>query len=296
MKRLIKSGVAFAIAMSLFTGSKLSAQSPMPFTYRGWLDSFKIHQLPDFMTRSSAPTELVFQRLAFAPGQGAWHVHYGISFVYVVSGQLKLQKFSSREGCTETPVYGPGQAFMEYGGEVHRAVVVGNQDAVVVLARLNAPPGAPLTVPADAPGCFAGGTPAGPPLTETTLETTPFTLRAPLAPFAIHQLPDFLMHSRQASDLIIQRSIFPPGPGGWHIHRGSSFVYVISGQIKLQKFTSKDGCVETPVYGPGQAYFEVGDEVHRAVVTSQESAVIMVVRFNTPVGAPITIAVEDPGC
>jgi quercetin dioxygenase-like cupin family protein len=128
-----------------------------------------------------------------------------------------------------------------------------------------------------------------------SLQLEPFTYRAPLDPFKIHQLPDFKMHLRERSDFVIQRSVFTPGVGGWHTHPGPSFAFVIQGHIKLQKFTEKEGCFETQVYGPGQAYFEVGNQIHRAVVVNEGSAVLMVVRF-LPVGAPITIFVPDPGC
>lgn len=130
----------------------------------------------------------------------------------------------------------------------------------------------------------------------TTLSLQPFTFRAPLDPYRIHQLPDFMIHSNARTDIVVQRSIFAPGAGPWHTHPGPSFVYVIEGQIKLERFTKKDGCAETPVFGPGQAYFEVGNEVHRAVVVSAESAVLLVTRFNIPVGGAITIPAEDPGC
>jgi quercetin dioxygenase-like cupin family protein len=124
----------------------------------------------------------------------------------------------------------------------------------------------------------------------------PFTFRAPLDPFQIHQLPDFLMHSKARTDIVIQRSVFAPGPSIWHTHPGPSFVYVISGEIKVERFTKQDGCTETPVFVPGQAYFEVGEQVHRAVVVSTESAVVMVTRFNVPVGGLFTIPAADPGC
>jgi quercetin dioxygenase-like cupin family protein len=104
----------------------------------------------------------------------------------------------------------------------------------------------------------------------------PFTYRAPLDPHRILQLPDFMMQSHERTDFVIQRSVFAPGPGGWHIHPGPSLIYVIQGQIKLQKFSEQEGCFETPVFGPGQSYFEIGDEVHAAVVVSAESAVLMV--------------------
>lgn len=126
--------------------------------------------------------------------------------------------------------------------------------------------------------------------------TEPFTFRGSLDPYRIQQLPDFMVHSNVRTDIVFQRSIFAPGAGPWHTHPGPSFVYVIEGQIRLERFTKKDGCVETPVFGPGSTYFEVADEVHRAVVVSAESAVLLVTRFNIPVGAAITIPAQDPGC
>jgi quercetin dioxygenase-like cupin family protein len=128
------------------------------------------------------------------------------------------------------------------------------------------------------------------------LALDPFTFRAPLDPYRIHQLPDFMIQSNAKTDIVMQRLVFNPGPGAWHTHPGPSFVYVIEGQIKLEHFTEKDGCMETPVRGPGNAYFEVADMVHRAVVVSAEPAVLLVTRFNIPVGGPITIPAADPGC
>jgi hypothetical protein len=124
----------------------------------------------------------------------------------------------------------------------------------------------------------------------------PFTFRAPLDHYQIQQLPDFMMHSKARTDIVIQRSVFTPGPGMWHTHPGPSFVYVISGELKLERFTKQDGCTESPVFVPGQAYFEVGEQVHRAVVVSTESAVVMVTRFNVPVGGLFTNPAADPGC
>lgn len=124
----------------------------------------------------------------------------------------------------------------------------------------------------------------------------PFTFRAPMDPYRIQQLPDFTIRSKARTDIVFQRSLFAPGAGPWHTHPGPSFVYVVAGQIKLERFTKKDGCVETPVYGPGSTYFEDANEVHRAVVMSAESAVVLVTRFNIPVGAAITVPAQDPGC
>jgi hypothetical protein len=124
----------------------------------------------------------------------------------------------------------------------------------------------------------------------------PFTFRAPLDPFHIHQLPDFKIHSNATKDIVIQRAVFTHGAGPWHTHPGPSFIYVIEGEIKVERFNKKNGCTESPVSVPGDAYFEVADEVHRAVVLSLQPAVLMVTRFNIPVGQPFTIMAADPGC
>ena len=127
-------------------------------------------------------------------------------------------------------------------------------------------------------------------------DLTPFTFRASLDAYKIHQLPDFLMHSTARKDIVIQRSTFNPGAGPWHTHPGPSFIYVVEGEIKLQRVNDKQGCFDTPVYRAGEAYSEIAEEVHRAVVMSATPAVVLVTRFNIPVGAPVTIPAADPGC
>ena len=130
----------------------------------------------------------------------------------------------------------------------------------------------------------------------TTLALDPFTFRAQLDPYRIHQLPDFMIHSNARMDIVMQRLVFAPGPGPWHAHPGPSFVYVIEGEIRLDRFTEQDGCTQTPVSGAGKAYFEGANQVHRAVVVSAQPAVLLVTRFNIPVGGAITIPAADPGC
>ena len=130
----------------------------------------------------------------------------------------------------------------------------------------------------------------------TPLVLDPFTFRATLEPYKIHQLPDFMMHSKATSDIVIQRSVFAPGPGFWHIHPGPSFIIVLEGEIKVERFSPKNGCTESQVYQPNNGYFEVANEVHRAVVVSTQSAVLLVARFNIPVGGAFTIPVAAPDC
>jgi quercetin dioxygenase-like cupin family protein len=124
----------------------------------------------------------------------------------------------------------------------------------------------------------------------------PFTFRAPLDPYLIHQLPAFLMFSKERTDVVMQRLVFAPGPGMWHTHPGPSFIYVIEGEVKLERYSRRRGCTETPVHGAGKAYFEIANEVHRAIVTSAQPAVVLVTRFNIPVGGAFTIPAADPGC
>ena len=131
-------------------------------------------------------------------------------------------------------------------------------------------------------------------VTGTTLD--PFTFRAPLEPYHINQAPNLTILSRATTDIVMQRSVFAPGPGMWHTHPGPSYVYVIEGQIKLDRYIPREGCTETPVFTPGQAYMEIADQVHRAVVVSAEPAVVLVTRLNIPVGGMITVPAADPGC
>jgi quercetin dioxygenase-like cupin family protein len=129
----------------------------------------------------------------------------------------------------------------------------------------------------------------------SAITATPFTVRATLEPYRINQQPDFMIQSKQRSDIVMQQSVFAPGAGMWHTHPGPSFIYVLDGNIKLEKVV-KEGCIETPVYGPGDAYFEDGEQVHRAVVTSSDPAVVLVTRFNVPVGAMFTVPAATPDC
>ena len=124
----------------------------------------------------------------------------------------------------------------------------------------------------------------------------PFTFRTTLDPYKIPQLPDFMMHSKARADIMIQRSVFPVGPGMWHTHPGPSFIIVVAGEIKVERFSPKAGCTATRVFGPNDGYFEVANEVHRAVVVSSQPAVLLVARFNIPVGGAFTIPAADPGC
>ena len=123
----------------------------------------------------------------------------------------------------------------------------------------------------------------------------PFTFRATLDPYRIHQLPDFMIHSKARKDLIIQRSMFT-GTGAWHTHPGLSYAFVLQGHVKLQKFTKKDGCFETRVFGPGEVYIKPPNEVHRAIVVGEEEEWELIVRLNFPEGGPIAIPAGDPEC
>jgi len=125
----------------------------------------------------------------------------------------------------------------------------------------------------------------------------PFTYRATIDPYRLLQLPDFMIQQHTRSDIVMQRNVFKPGPGPWHTSPGPSFVYVIQGQLKIQQFSAKEGCIETPVYSAGEVFAHEADLSRRVVVVSSGDAVVLVTRFNIPIGSAPTIpVVPAPTC
>jgi quercetin dioxygenase-like cupin family protein len=88
-------------------------------------------------------------RLEFgANGTTGWHTHPGPVIVEVASGQLTL-RFATRTGCS-TQTFGPGQGFIETGGQIHEATA--GSEPVVVYATFLAKPGTTnYLVPAEKP-------------------------------------------------------------------------------------------------------------------------------------------------
>lgn len=127
------------------------------------------------------------------------------------------------------------------------------------------------------------------------LAAEPFTARAPIDPYFINQAPDFMIRSKVRTDLVLQRLVSAPGTVvNWHTHPGPSFAIVEQGQVMLTRSTAH-GCT-TAVYGPGDTYFEVAGQVHRVTYLGTETAVEYKVRFNTPVGDPLSTPAADPSC
>lgn len=127
----------------------------------------------------------------------------------------------------------------------------------------------------------------------------PFTYRAPLGPLTVRESPDFEMKLNAAKEMTVQSVTFPPGPTIWHTHPATSFVLVVSGSVKLERFIpEKSGafCVVTPVFNANQAFVEPRNRVHRAIVQGTENAELLIVRFNVPIGTPLTVPAADPGC
>src|SRR5574341_748988 len=245
----IGASMALVAALSLYTSSDVIAQQLDPFVVRAPLDPYRIFQLPDFMVHSRQRSDVIMQRAVFTPGVGGWHTHPGVSFAYVIQGNIQLQKYSPLGDCYFTRVYGPGDVYIKPANELHRAIVVGDQNEVEMIVRLNFPEGGAIGTPADDPGCpLEGDFPASVSLPPVTVQQIgPFLYRGTVDPSQVHQLPDFLMHSTTPNDIVIQRNVFMPGAGAWHTHPGPSYVYVVSGQIKLQEFDETSGCTETQV-------------------------------------------------
>ena len=130
---------------------------PEAFTVRAPLDPYFINQPSEMMIRSTARTDFAIQRLVTPPGGGGgWHTHPGPSFGIVEVGQVMITRYTKKDGCVST-VFGPGEpagaAYFEVAGEVHRATVVSEVDAVEYKARFFTPLGAPFGNPAPDPGC-----------------------------------------------------------------------------------------------------------------------------------------------
>ena len=123
-----------------------------------------------------------------------------------------------------------------------------------------------------------------------------FTVRAPLDAFFINQPSEMMIRSDARADIAMQRLVTAPSDGKWHTHPGPSFAIVDAGEVKITRYSKKDGCVAT-IYRKGDTYFEVANEVHRADVIGTEHAVEYKVRFYTPVGAPFSAPpTEIPSC
>ena len=122
----------------------------------------------------------------------------------------------------------------------------------------------------------------------------PFAIRAPLDAFFINQPSEMMIRSTELRDFAMQRLVTAPGAGGWHTHDGPSFGIVEQGQVMITRYT-KDGCVST-TYGPGEAYFEVAGEVHRATVLGTATAVEYKARFFVTIGGSFGTPAADPGC
>lgn len=163
--------------------------------------------------------------------------------------------------------------------------------AALLLAACKEPTSS-QTASSEAKAAVEGAEPAG--LGPLALVEEPFLKRAPLDPYFINQAPDFMIRSKERTDIIFQRLVSSnPGFGAWHVHPGPSFGYVDQGTIRITRVT-RDGCV-TDEYAAGATYYEIADEVHRVEVVVP--AVEYKVRFNTPVGGAFTRNLtEGPTC
>ena len=126
-----------------------------PFAVRGTLDPFFINQAPEFMMRSSIPSEIVIQRLTTSPTPSAWHTHPGPIFAKVEVGRVTIQRYV--KGVCLTQTYEEGQTYIEVANDVHRASGEGPTASGALEYKVRfIPAGAPLSTPLDAadiPAC-----------------------------------------------------------------------------------------------------------------------------------------------
>lgn len=73
------------------------------------------------------PATMTVRELILAPGETTpWHRHPGAVLVAVKSGTLTREV-----GCGGAATYSGGEAFEEFGGDVHRAINPGSEETVV---------------------------------------------------------------------------------------------------------------------------------------------------------------------
>ncbi|KAB8161930.1 cupin domain-containing protein [Streptomyces sp. 3MP-14] len=99
---------------------------------------------------AEGPTDVVQRIITIPPGgETGWHYHHGPLLGVIESGTLTR----TLDGCA-VEVSGPGDALVEPHGadHVHNGRNLGSEP-VVLYATYVVPQGAPLSVPAENPGC-----------------------------------------------------------------------------------------------------------------------------------------------
>lgn len=76
----------------------------------------------------------------------------------------------------------------------------------------------------------------------------------------------------------------------WHYHPGNGYVIVKSGSI-----LNSDPCGDSQLFVAGQAFFEEGGHIHRALPSATEPTNIVFISV-APEGQPRTVPVDAPVC
>jgi quercetin dioxygenase-like cupin family protein len=134
--------------------------------------------------------------------------------------------------------------------------------------------------------------------TPSTGVTPVILARGTVAPFRSQtHAKDFTVASRSAGDLVMARiTIAVGGTTGWHTHHGPVFAFVKAGHLAVSRLMGTGRCV-TQTYGPGQAFVEDPDMIHRGRNAGTVPVVIFATYTNVPVGgAPATSVPAPAGC
>ncbi|WEV24258.1 cupin domain-containing protein [Streptomyces sp. 71268] len=104
-----------------------------------------------FRIKAEGPRHLLYRKATIPPGTATgWHYHPGSEIAVIASGTLTRV---NGDDC-RVRVLGPGDALVEPTGpkEVHYGVNRGTEPVVLYITDV-LPKGAPVSVPADNPGC-----------------------------------------------------------------------------------------------------------------------------------------------
>lgn len=140
----------FALAMGLMSGS--AAATPG----NGVSSRILAQGVTDrpVEVRTTVPTNVVARTITIAPGGATgWHYHPGNIVAVVVSGTL-TRTLAKRDGTCTMVTSGPGDAFVEEGGNrhVHNGRNLGRKPVVLHVTYI-LPKNSPTSVDAKDPGC-----------------------------------------------------------------------------------------------------------------------------------------------
>ena len=146
-------GSLAAVAMLLSANTSL-ATPPSGFTadwtYRATLPPLHVDSR-DYKLDQKNSQDIVMRQLTILPGgSSGWHFHPGPTYVVVAQGVDSL--YEANDPTCTAHNYGPGDGFVEPGGDVHISLNQGTTKLVLLVTFTNVPVGGVFRLDAPRPG------------------------------------------------------------------------------------------------------------------------------------------------